>query len=108
LRKPHCCSRSAAGVASRDERNFALPLHRMPRINGDRVFINSDFGELIIAKLSPAGYQEISRTHRIAPTTPASQRRTGGKINWTQPAYTDKHILARNDDAIISISLAAD
>jgi hypothetical protein len=85
LRKPHCCSRSAAGVASRDERNFALQLHRMPRINGDCFFINNDFGELIIAKLSPAG-----------------------KINWTHPAYTNKHILARNDDEIISISLAAD
>lgn len=80
----------------------------MPRIHGDHFFINNDFGELIIAKLSPEGYQEISRTHRIALTTPASQRRTGGKINWIHPAYTNKHILARNDDAIISIALAAD
>src|SRR5262249_46490831 len=37
--------------------------------NGDRFFINNDHGELIIAKLSPAGYQEISRTRLIKPTS---------------------------------------
>ena len=34
----------------------------------DRYFINNDRGELIIARLSPAGYEEISRTHLIKPT----------------------------------------
>jgi outer membrane protein assembly factor BamB len=75
--------------------------------NGDRVFINNDFGELIIAKLAPDGYHEISRTQLITPTTPSSQRRTGGKINWTHPAYANKHIVTRNDEEIISVSLAA-
>ena len=74
--------------------------------NGDRVFINNDFGELIIAKLAPDGYHEISRTKLIEPTTPASQRRTGGKINWVHPAYANKHIIIRNDEEIISVSLA--
>ena len=37
--------------------------------NGDRYFINNDRGELIIAKLSPQGYEEIGRTELIAPTT---------------------------------------
>ena len=76
--------------------------------NGDRVFINNDFGELIIAKFAPDGYHEISRTQLIKPTTPASQRRTGGMINWTHPAYANKHIITRNDEEIISFSLAAD
>lgn len=76
--------------------------------NGDRVFINNDFGELIIARLAPDGYHEISRTKLITPTTPASQRRTGGMINWTPPAYANKHLIIRNDEEIISISLAAD
>ena len=31
--------------------------------HGDRYFINNDRGELIIAKFSPQGYQEIGRTH---------------------------------------------
>ena len=76
--------------------------------NGDRFFINNDFGELVIGKLSPEGYQEISRTKLIKPTMPATQRRTGGFVNWTHPAYANKHIITRNDEEIISISLAAD
>ena len=38
--------------------------------NGDRYFINNDRGELIIAKLSPRGYEEISRSQLISPTHP--------------------------------------
>ena len=75
--------------------------------NGDRFFINNDIGELIIGKVDPKGYTEISRTQLITPTTPASQRRIGGKINWTAPAFANKHIITRNDEEIISISLAA-
>ena len=37
--------------------------------NQDRYFINNDRGELIIAKLSPQGYQEVSRTKLIEPTS---------------------------------------
>ena len=74
---------------------------------GDRVFINNDMGELIIAKLTPEGYNQISRAKLIAPTTPATQRRTGGKVNWTKPAYANRHIIIRNDEEIISVNLAA-
>ena len=63
---------------------------------------------MIIGTLSPEGYKEISRTKLITPTTPSSQRRTGGKINWTQPAYANKHIITRNDEEIFSVTLAAD
>jgi outer membrane protein assembly factor BamB len=76
--------------------------------NGDRFFINNDMGELIIGKLSPKGYEEISRTQLIKPTTPASQRRKGGFITWNLPAYANKHIFIRNDEEIIRVSLAAD
>ena len=75
--------------------------------NGDRVFIVNDFGELIIAKLDPMGYHEISRTQLIAPTAPASQRRTRPNILWTPPAFANKHIIIRNDEEIISVNLAA-
>src|SRR6266850_4061394 len=37
--------------------------------HADRYFINNDRGELIIAKLSPEGYREISRTPLIKPTS---------------------------------------
>ncbi len=74
--------------------------------HGDRFFINNDHGELIIAKLKPEGYQEISRTKLIKPTSNPGNRRQLSVVNWSQPAYADKHIFARNDEEILSASLA--
>lgn len=74
--------------------------------HGDRYFINNDRGELIIAKLSPKGYEEISRTPLIAPTHPQIRRREAGLVaHWTQPAYANRHLVTRNDNEIISVSL---
>ena len=75
--------------------------------HGDRVFINNDRGELIIARFTPAGYQEISRTQLIKPTTPPGNRRELKFVNASHPAYANRHIYARNDEEIISASLAA-
>jgi len=72
---------------------------------GDRYFINNDRGELIIARLSPEGYQEISRTHLIKPTSNSGNRRELGAVNWSHPAYANRRIVARNDEEIISVSL---
>ncbi|HTM48011.1 MAG TPA: PQQ-binding-like beta-propeller repeat protein [Bryobacteraceae bacterium] len=74
--------------------------------NGDRFFINNDQGELIIARLKPEGYQEISRTRLIKPTSNPGNRRKAPAVNWSQPAYANKHIFARNDEEILSASLA--
>ena len=76
--------------------------------NGDRLFINNDRGELIIAKASPDGYHEISRTPLIKPTSPPQNRRELVNVNWLYPAYANKHIYARNDEEIIAASLAED
>jgi outer membrane protein assembly factor BamB len=73
--------------------------------HGDRYFINNDRGELIIAKLSAQGYQEISRTQLIKPTSSPGNRRELGAVNWSHPAYANRHIVARNDEEIISVSL---
>ena len=73
--------------------------------HGDRYFINNDRGELIIAKLSSKGYQEISRTDLIKPTSNPGNRRALGAVNWTHPAYVNRHIITRNDEEIISVSL---
>ena len=74
--------------------------------HGDRYFINNDHGDLIIAKLAPDGYHEISRTRLIKPTSNPGNRRLLAAVNWSQPAYANKHIFARNDEEIISASLA--
>jgi outer membrane protein assembly factor BamB len=77
--------------------------------NGDRYFVNNDRGELIIAKLSPKGYEEISRSRLIEPTHPQIRRRESGLVaHWTQPAYANKHLITRNDTEIISVNLAKD
>ena len=68
------------------------------------MFINNDRGELIIAKLAPDGYHEISRTPLIKPTTRWGRR----LVNRPHPAYANKHLFTRNDEEIISVSLAAD
>ena len=76
--------------------------------NDDRYFISNDRGDLIIARLSPAGYTEISRTRLIRPTSPPGARREMGAVNWSHPAYAGRSVFARNDEEIVSISLAAD
>ncbi len=74
--------------------------------NGDRYFINNDHGELIIARLSPKGYQEISRTVLIKPTANSGNRRQLGAVHWSHPAYANRHIYVRNDEEILAASLA--
>jgi len=75
--------------------------------NGDRYFINNDRGELVIAKLSPKGYEEISRATLITPTHPQIRRREAGVVaHWSQPAYANRHLVTRNDNEIIRVSLA--
>ena len=73
--------------------------------HGERLFINNDRGELLIVNPSPQGYREISRT-RIEPNR--HHRRELVNVNWSHPAYANRHIYARNDEEIIAASLAAD
>ena len=75
--------------------------------NGNRIFMNNDRGELIIARLHPTGYEEISRTPLIAPTSPPGNRRELRNVSWVHPAYANRHIYMRNDEEIVAFSLAA-
>ena len=72
--------------------------------NGDRFFIANEKGELIIAKLSPQGYEEISRAKVLEPTNEAF----GRKVVWSYPAFAEKCFFARNDKELICVSLAKD
>ena len=69
--------------------------------NANRYFINNDRGELIIARLSPRGYDEVSRTRLIEPTSHASRKREHGAVHWSHPAYANRHIIVRNDREIV-------
>ncbi|HUQ91968.1 MAG TPA: PQQ-binding-like beta-propeller repeat protein [Bryobacteraceae bacterium] len=74
---------------------------------GGRVVLFNDRGELILARLTPAGYQEISRTKIIQPTSPPGARREYGAVNWSHPAFANRHIVVRNDVEAIRLSLDA-
>jgi outer membrane protein assembly factor BamB len=76
--------------------------------HGDKLFINNDRGELIIVDPAPDGYREVSRTPLIKPTSPPENRRELVNVNWSHPAYANRHIYARNDEEIICASLAVD
>ncbi len=71
---------------------------------GDRNWLMVDTGELIIAKLTPAGYEEIDRAKVIEPTGVAE----GRDVLWSMPAFADRRAYIRNDKEIVCIDLAAD
>ena len=75
--------------------------------NGDRYFILNDRGELVIAKLKPEGYEEISRTTVIKPTTEPGNRRQLKYVQWSGPAYANRRLYVRNNEEIVCYSLAA-
>ena len=70
--------------------------------NEDRFFIANEAGDLIIAKLSPSGYEEISRFRMLEPTGKAM----GRKVVWSHPAFANRCVYARNDKELVCISLA--
>ena len=69
----------------------------------DRYFIHNEQGDLIIANLSPDGYEEISRAKLVEPTRNVRRRIT----IWSHPAFAMKSVFARNDKEIVRVSLAA-
>jgi outer membrane protein assembly factor BamB len=74
---------------------------------GDRVVLFSETGELILARLSPKGYDEISRARILDPKTPITWQKKRYVI-WSHPAFADRCVFARSDAEIVCVSLAAD
>jgi outer membrane protein assembly factor BamB len=74
--------------------------------NADKIWMFNDRGELLITRLSPKGYEEISRAKLIDPTT--EQLRRGDGVCWSHPAYANKHVFARNDKEIVCADLSAE
>ncbi len=70
--------------------------------NGDRWYIVTEQGKLIVAKMSPAGFEELGRTQLVEPTTNVR----GRNVVWSHPAFAGKCMFARNDKEIVCYSLA--
>jgi outer membrane protein assembly factor BamB len=71
----------------------------------DRYFLFTEKGDLVIANLSPQGYEEIDRAHVIEPDGADMRQR---QIVWSHPAYARQCCFVRNDSEIICVSLSAD
>ncbi|HEY2909584.1 MAG TPA: PQQ-binding-like beta-propeller repeat protein [Gemmataceae bacterium] len=70
--------------------------------HGDRYFLFNEQGDLIIAKLTPKGYEEIDRAHLLEPTNTMA----GRKVVWVAPAFANRCVYVRNDTEVICVSLA--
>ena len=57
--------------------------------NGDRFFLFTEKGDLIIAKLSPKGYEEVSRAKLLEPTSGLRP-----DVVWSHPAFADGCVFA--------------
>jgi outer membrane protein assembly factor BamB len=73
--------------------------------NGRRMWMFNERGELIIARLSPQGYEEISRAKLLKPTRVQLSQRGG--VCWSHPAYAQRHVFARNDEELVCASLVS-
>jgi len=67
--------------------------------NTDRAIILNAEGDLILARLTPDGYTEESRTNIIQPAP--------GPI-WAHPAFAVDCVFARNDVEIVCVKLPVD
>jgi outer membrane protein assembly factor BamB len=68
----------------------------------DRYVLFNELGELLLAKLQPDGYHEISRAKVVEPTNLAF----GREVVWSMPAFANRHAYVRNDKEIICVDLA--
>lgn len=70
--------------------------------NGRRFFLFNEKGDLIIANLTPAGYEEISRAHILEPTN----KDCGRLVVWSHPAFANRRFFARNDKELVCVDLS--
>jgi outer membrane protein assembly factor BamB len=87
-----------------DERRGANEGATFVTKNGDRFFIFGENGDLVIARLAPEKYDEVSRTKLLEPVGTG----LGRAVVWSHPAYANRCVYARNDREIVCVSLAAE
>jgi outer membrane protein assembly factor BamB len=73
--------------------------------NGDRTWITTEKGEIVIARLTPQGFQRLSSAQFLTPET--NLRGRSHPIAWSHPAYAGRSLFARNDSQLVCLPLAA-
>jgi outer membrane protein assembly factor BamB len=84
---------------TREKKPSSATMHMT--VNGSSVFIYNELGELILAKLSPQGYNEVSRATLVEPTYQFG----GRKLTWAAPAFANGHAYARSEKEVVCSSL---
>ncbi len=72
---------------------------------GERAWIFTEQGNLILARLNAAGYQELTRARLLEPTPEQGPR--GRVVTWSHPAFAYRHIFARSDRELVCADLTA-
>ena len=93
-RKPTVGSKTEEGKPTRWGNAFIVE-------HEDRYFLFNEQGELVIAKLSPKGYEEIDRAKIVKPTN----KLAGRPVVWVYPAFAGKRMFVRNDEALVCVDL---
>lgn len=73
--------------------------------NGDRTWVTTEHGDIVIARFTPRGAEVISRARFITPDTHINGREE--PLTWSHPAYAHRSLFARTDSQLVCISLAA-
>lgn len=74
--------------------------------HGAEDWLFNERGELIIGRLRPEGFEELSRTKIIDPTRGQLDQRGG--VCWAHPAFANRCVFARNDKELVCVDLAAE
>jgi outer membrane protein assembly factor BamB len=69
--------------------------------SGDLFYLFNELGELVVAKMNPQGYEEISREKIIEQTNNAF----GREVVWCPPAFANGCIYVRNDEKLVCVPL---
>jgi outer membrane protein assembly factor BamB len=67
----------------------------------DRYILFNEQGDLLMARLTPQKYEEISRAHILEPTNTMA----GRKVVWSHPAFAQSCVFARNDNELVCVSM---
>lgn len=102
--------RSYQSLATTDEDPLELPrgfkgfasMFMTPQ--ADRNWLFTDQGDLILARLTKTGYEELGRSNLLATTG----KTRGRSYVWCHPAYANRCIFVRNEKELACFDLSAD
>lgn len=87
----------------------AVPKARWSTIHfvqeGERTWMFTERGDLVLARFDPKGYHELSRAPLISPTLGQLNQRDG--VCWSHPAFAHGCVFARNDEELVCADVSS-